>query len=142
MNKISRTTAMPMAAIDIANHDSWVTDRRSVSPGRRASCVVRGSKPALVLTGDSVVSLVVSFVVFVVLSFVVSLVVSVVVSLIVSFVVSAVVEMKSIAVVFVVDVDVSGETVSTVVFVVVVEAIVILDVSGTDAVDTGVEVFT
>lgn len=100
--------------------------------------MVRASKPALVLTGDSVVPLVVSFVV---LSFVVSLVVSVVVSLTVSFVVTAVVEMNSIAVVFVDDVDVSGKTVSTDVSVVVVEGIVIVDVSDTDAVDTGVELF-
>lgn len=92
--------------------------------------MVRASKPALVLTGDSVVSLVVSFVV---LSFVVSLTVS--------FVVSTVVEMNSIAVVFVEDVDVSGKTVSTDVSVVVVEGIVIVDVSDTDAVDTGVELF-
>lgn len=95
--------------------------------------MVRASKPALVLTGDSVVPLVVSFVV---LSFVVSLVVSVVVSLTVSFVVSAVVEMNSIAVDFVDDVDVCGITVSTDVSVVVVEGIVIVDVSDTDAVDT------
>lgn len=95
--------------------------------------MVRASKPALVLTGDSVIPLVVSFVV---LSFVVSLVVSVVVSLTVSFVVSAVVEMNSIAVVFVDDVDVSTD-----VSVVVVEGIVIVDVSDTDAVDTGVELF-
>lgn len=100
--------------------------------------MVRASKPALVLTGDSVIPLVVSFVV---LSFVVSLVVSVVVSLTVSFVVTAVVEMNSIAVVFVDDVDVSGKTVSTDVSVVVVEGIVIVDVSDTDAVDTGVELF-
>lgn len=109
-----------------------------MSPDSRDSCVVRASKPALVLTGDSVVPLVVSFVV---LSFVVSLVVSVVVSLTVSFVVTAVVEMNSIAVVFVDDVDVCGKTVSTDVSVVVVEGIVIVDVSDTDAVDTGVELF-
>lgn len=109
-----------------------------MSPDSRDSCVVRASKPALVLTGDSVVPLVVSFVV---LSFVVSLVVSVVVSLTVSFVVTAVVEMNSIAVVFVEDVDVSGITVSIDVSVVVVEGIVIVDVSDTDAVDTGVELF-
>lgn len=108
-----------------------------MSPDSRDSCVVRASKLALVLTGDSVVPLVVSFVV---LSFVVSLVVSVVVSLTVSFVVTAVVEMNSIAVVFVEDVDVSGITVSTDVSV-VVEGIVIVDVSDTDAVDTGVELF-
>lgn len=108
-----------------------------MSPDSRDSCVVRASKPALVLTGDSVVPLVVSFVV---LSFVVSLV-SVVVSLTVSFVVTAVVEMNSIAVVSVDDVDVSGKTVSTDVSVVVVEGIVIVDVSDTDAVDTGVELF-
>lgn len=102
-----------------------------MSPDSRDSCVVRASKPALVLTGDSVIPLVVSFVV---LSFVVSLVVSVVVSLTVSFVVSAVVEMNSIAVVFVDDVSID-------VSVVVVEGIVIVDVSDTDAVDTGVELF-
>lgn len=75
-----------------------------MSPGLRANCVVRGSKPELVLTGDSVISLVVSFVV----------------SLIVSSVVSAVVEMKSIAVVF-----------SSLVFV-VVEGIVVVDDDAVD----------
>lgn len=115
---------MPITAITIANHDSLVTDRRPVSFGCRASCVVRGLKPALVLAGDSVVSLVDSFVV------------SVVVTVVVLLVVSVVVGMEFVGVDFVL--DMSGKSVSIVVFVVVVADVVIADVSD---IDTGVEVF-